>query len=230
MRRLLPLALLLAGCTVEIVGSGNVKEEPRTLAPFTSLTVESGIKVTFTTGNQSTRVSADDNVLDHVQTVVEAGKLTVRLNPAAKIKPVGEIKVTLSAMQLTSIAAGVEADVTASVGAVESFDVLIDRGALLTVGSLRGTTLNATASEGSKGTFAGTVKAFTLTASGGSLVLAQDLGAEDVEVELTDNTTATVRAKFTLKGSVKDTAQLTVQGNQLQRDVTVSPGAVVTYQ
>ena len=87
---LAPLALLpilfTAGCTNhstnpdQIVGSGKLISEPRSLPAFTGIQVTGIAKVVLKQDTvQSLRIEADDNIMDHITTAVNNGLLVVGL-------------------------------------------------------------------------------------------------------------------------------------------------------
>lgn len=63
----------LAGCDPWVVGDGVYREESRSVAPFTAVSVQDGIGVEVTAGitQRSLTVSGDENVLEHVKTTVK---------------------------------------------------------------------------------------------------------------------------------------------------------------
>jgi hypothetical protein len=87
---LAPLALLpilfIAGCTNhpadpdQIVGSGKLISEPRSLPTFTGIQVTGIAKVVIKQDTvQSLRIEADDNIMDRITTAVNNGLLVIGL-------------------------------------------------------------------------------------------------------------------------------------------------------
>jgi uncharacterized spore protein YtfJ len=87
---LTPLAFLailfIAGCTDhssnpdQIVGSGKLISEPRSLPAFTGIQVTGIAKVVIKQDSvQSLRIEADDNIMDHITTAVNNGLLVIGL-------------------------------------------------------------------------------------------------------------------------------------------------------
>jgi hypothetical protein len=82
--------LLIAGCTNhlsnpdQIVGSGKLVSQPRSLSAFTGIQVTGIAKVVITQDTvQSLRIEADDNIVDLVTTAVSNGQLIVGLQPGS---------------------------------------------------------------------------------------------------------------------------------------------------
>lgn len=69
---------------VGVEGSGVPATESRDVAPFAAVDLAGGNNVTIHVGGeQSVVVSADDNLLDHVTTTVEGGKLVIGTTPGS---------------------------------------------------------------------------------------------------------------------------------------------------
>jgi len=82
---LLPI-LIVAGCTDhvsnpdQVVGSGRLLSQTRSLPPFTGIQVTGIAKVVLTQDTvQSLRIEADDNIVDHVTSAVNNGVLVIGL-------------------------------------------------------------------------------------------------------------------------------------------------------
>ncbi|MCX6142637.1 MAG: DUF2807 domain-containing protein [Ignavibacteriales bacterium] len=82
---LLPI-LFIAGCTNhlsdpdQIVGSGKLTSEPRSLPAFTGIQVTGSAKIVIKQDTvQSLRIEADDNIMDRITTVVNNGLLVIGL-------------------------------------------------------------------------------------------------------------------------------------------------------
>lgn len=101
------------GPTIQVgeAGSGRTAVEARQPAAFTELRARTAIVVDVTIGSPaSARVSADDNLLDNVRTVVEGAKLDIRIT--GNVQPRAAIRVAITMPELTSIEADSAAQVT----------------------------------------------------------------------------------------------------------------------
>lgn len=126
LRLLPPAVLLVAACVAfalgfapptlaaPIDGSGVAVTETRTAGDFDAVAVAGPIDLTLRqAGAPAVAVTADDNLLPLVETVVETGRegrtLKIRLRRAASLRPQTAIKVVVDAVQLRSIAAAGDA-------------------------------------------------------------------------------------------------------------------------
>lgn len=112
-------ALLLAGPALAretLVGSGKMATEARPVSGFTHVGIVVPGKVQLTQGNtESLTITADDNVLPHIESVVEKGVLKVRFRHDHDLS-VRNVTITLvvNARELDGISIGGSGDVTAS--------------------------------------------------------------------------------------------------------------------
>lgn len=100
---------LFAGIVVfaqKVTPSSNVITEQRTVLNFSQLAVFNGIEVVVVNANtERVEISAPDNVVQFVETVVDKGVLNVRLRRGLKLRGSATIQVTVSAKSLNSISA-----------------------------------------------------------------------------------------------------------------------------
>lgn len=77
--RLLPLLPLLPGCVVLKIheGSGVSATQSCDVGPFEGLSNQSELRVVVTEGEPSVQISCDDNLIEDVQVVVDAGILQI---------------------------------------------------------------------------------------------------------------------------------------------------------
>lgn len=113
------VALLLAGPALAretLVGSGKMATESRQATGFTHLGIAVPGKVQLTQGNtESVTITADDNVLPHIETLVDKGALKVRFRNDRDLSVRNvTITVVVNARELDGISIGGSADVTAS--------------------------------------------------------------------------------------------------------------------
>jgi hypothetical protein len=106
MKRLIPLCLAstlaLAACHAQVEGNGELGTEQRAVAPFDALEVGVGIEATITAdaAGQAVTLSGDSNLLQYIQTVVEAGALKVRLHGIDRIDPIIPLRLAVQATAL----------------------------------------------------------------------------------------------------------------------------------
>lgn len=159
--------LLSFGCSVNIenggvitnalVGSGVSKAETRELADFTEVDVGNSVTLDLTVGEAtSLEITTDDNLLPHVITNVENGRLKISVDTSYSTK-IG-VKVKASTPDLKAMQAG---------GATTS-----------TVTGVKGEDFRLDLSGASKNTLSGTADQFHLTVGGASTCHFQGTGKQ----------------------------------------------------
>ena len=127
-------ALLLTNCSSDgndgqpIVGSGNVVEEPRPVAPFSSVAL-SGMGTVFIRqgGTPSLTVRAEDNVIRFLRTEVLGGTLTILGDPGVNLNPTRPIEFDVVVSDLTAITLD-------GIGRIEGANLVIDHLAIFASG------------------------------------------------------------------------------------------------
>jgi hypothetical protein len=101
------LALALAACHGDVQGNGMPGSEQRNVGSFDQLEVGVGIEATVVAGaaSQVVTLSGDSNLLEFIETVVEAGTLKVRLHHADRIDPIVPLRLTVRATALHRVRA-----------------------------------------------------------------------------------------------------------------------------
>jgi hypothetical protein len=115
MKRLTPLSLtlgllamlVLAACHGDVQGNGLLGTEQRGVGAFDQLEVGVGIEAAVVAGaaSQVVTVSGDSNLLEFIETVVQAGVLKVRLHHTDRVDPIIPLRLTVQATALHRVRA-----------------------------------------------------------------------------------------------------------------------------
>jgi Putative auto-transporter adhesin, head GIN domain len=90
--------------TNQVIGSGHLVTETRTVGPFASIELDGSADVKVTLGTtQSVTVEADDNILPLIETTVTAGKLVVGTRPLTNISTRDGVRVTIVTTSLKGL-------------------------------------------------------------------------------------------------------------------------------
>jgi hypothetical protein len=95
-------AILLAACSAEVVGSGDVAATSPAVEPFEALAVESAFDVRLSPGDYGVEVRADDNVIDRVRVDVSRGTLELSVDGTVSSSTL-EADVTMPAQELVGV-------------------------------------------------------------------------------------------------------------------------------
>jgi hypothetical protein len=220
-------ALLLMGCSV-VVGSGDRVTEARTIGAFRTVRAEGAFEVRVRKGERALGVTADDNVISLVETVVEGERLVLRLKQGTTPSTAMPVTAELATDVLEGVEASGGARVSGPVSAVATFPVVASGGAEVNLTGLQASLVTVEASGGSTATLAGTTTEARLEVGGGATVTTRQLTATKVTVELSGGSEARVSASNEVSGDASGGSTLIVSGNPATVSVSTSGGSTVT--
>lgn len=130
-------ALAWWGSTNRITGSGQSRTEERPVTGFTGISVAIPGKVELVQGSrESLSITADDNILPVIQTVVENGTLKIRLPRNTNLTTVTPLRIQVGARSVESISIYGTGDVNATTLQAKALAVGIYGAGDVTVGKL----------------------------------------------------------------------------------------------
>ena len=190
------------------VGSGTTASEDRTVGDFSQVAVSSSVRADVRIGTPAAvRVTADDNLLDNVRTVVGGGKLEVGVDGSITTKT--PIVVEITVPSLTLAAASSTAQLSATGVAGESLRVVSESSGTVEVD--------------------GSVSALEVRADSAGIARLGELAADSATVELASAAHAWIHVSGTVSGSVESASILSLVGQPGEVEVeTDSAGQVVT--
>lgn len=108
------VALLATSCqyTIDlgesVKGSGNVTSEKRNvIEDFTNIEVSQGIDLVITQSDTKTiEVEADDNIIEHIETSISNGVLTIKMDKNIRTKSSRKVKVSIPFIEALSSSSG----------------------------------------------------------------------------------------------------------------------------
>lgn len=180
-------------------GSGRIAVEERQPGAFTEIRARTAIVVDVTIGSPaSARLSADDNLLDNVRTVVEGATLDIGIT--GNVQPRAAIRVAITMPELTAIEADSAAQVT--VTGIDAARLRLDAQAIARI------------------TAEGRVGYVEVGGHSAAVIDLRGLAAERADVQLDAASRTWVAAADTVTGTVSSAAVLTLVG--APRDVQVA--------
>jgi len=175
-----------------VPGSGVSDTETRDVTGFQKISiVGTGDVVVSVGGEDSLSISADDNLLELIESTVENGVLTIK--PSEAISPKSDIEIDITIASLTGI----------TVEGAAKFDVRNATGDRLDIESHGAGTVSAT----------GTVTDVKIEINGAGKVKLEKLEAENVTVELNGACSGDVFASKSIDAELNGAGSLTVHGN-----------------
>ena len=224
------LLALMAGSAAAwgtLIGSGKVQTESRAISGFTGIALSLPGKVELTLGDrESVSISADDNLLAQIETVVERGTLKIRFRDATNVSRFKQIRIAITAKSIDSLAVKGSGDILAPALRVGELKVAISGS-----GDIKLTALSATAlsvSIGGSGDFSADGKADSLTANiaGSGEIKAGKLAAARVKVSVAGSGDATVWARDDLSVNVAGSGDVRYYGDPTVQRSIVGSGSV----
>jgi len=227
--RLLALATLsssLAGCGgVGLVGNGKSATQLRGAAPFKKLEISGGLHVTLTRGERTLTVTADENLIDHLDTSVRDGTLVIRLTQP--VLDARSLKIAIRSndiLEAISLSGG--SGFVGPAGASARLDLEASGGSSLEVSELSSAIVNANASGASHLTLVGGAAAnLAVSASGASEVTAHGFTVEAAIIEVSGASNVCLTCTRSITGSVSGASTLTVSGSPAIAQVHSSGGS-----
>ncbi|MEJ7659516.1 MAG: head GIN domain-containing protein [Hymenobacter sp.] len=210
----------------------------RAVAPFHAITVGTGIVLELTAGpGQQVEVSAaTTDFRDHILTIVAAGVLSIHYeNPAdrgyqssnKRSREGQQLRVRVTADQLTSLAAGSGAVVTATGNvAAPDFQLDVSSGASCQATELTPNVLIVRQSGASTVTLGGRAPRFDLRAIGGSTFKGENLLTDRSQVEASNGSTVRLAVRESLLAEASSGASVRYLGAPTVTK-TVSGGGTV---
>jgi hypothetical protein len=202
------LTLAAATCgAASITGSGRPATEERKVAGFSGISLSLPARVDVTLGTaEGLTITADDNVLPEIETVVEGGRLKLRFRHNMGYNGKLAIRIQVAAKQIEAIAIAGSGDVFAP--------------------ALTGSRLAVSISGSGDARVGGTVASLDVSISGSGDVDASKLDVQQAKVNIAGSGDATVWARKTLKVNVVGSGDVRYLGDpEISRNI-VGSGSV----
>jgi len=104
---ILPFLVFFSSCRYvsgeRIRGNGNVKTNTRSLGSFKSVSSHGSFNVYVSTGDQSVKIEAEENLLPYIETYIDGTTLHVGTKDNYWLRPGREVKIFVSLPQFESI-------------------------------------------------------------------------------------------------------------------------------
>ena len=222
------VSVILSSCifTGSVEGNGKVVEETRDLGDFDKISVTRGMNVYISQGPvQKVVVSADENLLDVIETSVSDRTLKVSCNRGIRKAESNKVLVTVPNIDLLKTTAG------SNVFAEDTLNLKILE-VKSTAGSniklvLNAEELNVSAVAGSNIFLDGTSESFTAKANSGSNVKAGDLRAVTCDLKASSGANIWINVQKELSARVSSGANVFYYGNPETTNIEKSSGGNV---
>ena len=210
-----------------LVGSGNLQTESRAVSGFTGIGLSIPGRVEITQGDrESLSITADDNLLAEIETVVERGTLKIRFRNSTSVSRIKQIRIAITAKAIDSLTVSGSGDIVAASLRTGELKVAISGSGDVKLSALTATAV--TVSIGGSGDFSADGKADSLTANiaGSGDVKAGKLAAQSVKVSVAGSGDAVVWARDDLNVSVVGSGDVRYYGDPSVQRSIVGSGSV----
>ncbi len=189
-----------------IVGSGNLQTQEKSLSDFTIVNVHNGFQVEITKANTySIEVTADDNVIQHVEVTKTENTLTIQLEPGFGYQsPTLRAKISMPDFEEAQLSGG--SNIKAS-----SFNLTHNFRAELSGGSVL--------------EMDGGANDLVAECSGGSRLEFSDFAVDNVNVDFSGGSRGTINVNGRLDAQLSGGSQLFYIGNPTLGDIETSGGS-----
>lgn len=187
------VGLLSAACN-ELEGSGNVITKEEDFKGVTSVVVENSFEVQIVKSDSfSTVITADDNVMDHVQVSKSGETLRIRLDRGGISNATLEANVTLPNLRKLRLTGATKGTVSGFKSS-DDLDIDVARASSLT-GDIKAGDIDVNVAGASKVTLKGSGKELIVRGSGAIEIDLKEFVVNDAEVKLSGASTASLNAE-----------------------------------
>lgn len=214
-----------------VIGSGRSATEARSVAAFESIRLEGSIDLTVRQGEAtSVSATADDNLLAHLETVVEGGaaspRLVVRWKPGANLSTRGKVQVNVVTPRLVALASAGSGDVRVDAFSTPSLDLSLAGSGDAALAGLRTEALQIAIAGSGDVRAEGQAQRLKVSVAGSGDVRAQALRAEEVSVSVAGSGDVAVHALKALSVTIAGSGDVVYTGNAVVSRSIVGSGTV----
>ncbi|MFX0557669.1 head GIN domain-containing protein [Maribacter sp. CXY002] len=233
MKKLATLTFLMAvtlSCSAQwgktIKGNGNQVTIDRSTTDYDAITVSGWFDVDLIDGKEGQiTLTGESNLLEHIITEVDNGKLTIKTEKGLNLKPSnwnGGIKIKVPIESVDAIALSGSGDIVGKKTIkTNTFKTAMSGSGDITL-DVEANTVEATMSGSGDITLSGTTENFNATVSGSGDIKAFDMEADNVDATVSGSADIKVTAKKMLKARVSGSGDITYRGNPDKIDTKTS--------
>ena len=216
---LFSMLVMLSSCVFttgkRVNGDGNMVTKTRQPGSFSGVEQKGSFNVELTTGaSNEVKIIAEDNIIEHIETVVRAGKLLIKTQEGFRLKPTRDIQIVVVAPSYSSVESYGSGD-------IKSSSVLSGTGRLDI--STRGSgnikldvsvpEVDANSTGSGDIVLKGSCNRVSLSSAGSGDLEADRLGAESADIDIKGSGDASVNASKDLSIEVRGSGNVRYRGN-----------------
>jgi hypothetical protein len=198
----------------KIRGNGNVKTEERSPGTFNSVASHGSFNVYVSSGNQSVKIEAEDNLLPYIETYVEGSELHVETKENFWLRPSRQIKIYVSSPDFKSIRSYGSGDIIGMSKITDSSKLELGvNGSANIKMDVNAPDIDAEINGSGDINLSGETKTFNGEIRGSGNVKAMDLKSEDATVKIYGSGNADIFASVKLDVHVAGSGDVNYKGN-----------------
>lgn len=206
------LCLSISTIYAQTTGNGNVKEENRSLSGFSAIEVSSGVDVFLSQGSaEKVVVKADENLLDHIETMVEGNVLKITTKGSIRRAKALDVYVTVTALDRIQANSGSDVK-TESALKVNNLVIRMSSGSDLDM-EVTANEMTCNLSGGSDANLSGKVGVLVAEANGGSDIEAKNLEVNKCTIKARGGSDARVHVTGELDIEAQGASDIYYSGN-----------------
>lgn len=213
------------------VGNGTVASESRSVAAFTSISVEGSGTLRVHKGDQQVTITSDSNILPKITTTVSGTELIIGLEPFTSICDATKLEYDVTLPSLAGVDLAGSGDIVIDTFAGSSFsgnisgsgtlnaDLAYDAVTLSCTGSgdmsatIKTAGLSYDCSGSGKASFTGTATSAKLSIAGSGSVNGQALTAQDASINISGSGSVDIRAVASIAANITGSGNVRYWGS-----------------
>ncbi len=233
MKKIFTLSLVVlftASCSAQwgkkVKGNGNITTVERSVGDYDAIGLAGWFDVDLVAGNEGKiTLEGESNLLEHIETEVKNGKLTIKVEKGINLKPSSwenGIKITVPIESINSVVLSGSGDIVGKTTIkTNSFKTAMSGSGDITL-DVESDSVDVSMSGSGDITLSGTTNSFDVTISGSGDVKAYALEANNVNATVSGSADIKVTAKKMLKARVSGSGDIRYRGNPQKVDTKTS--------
>jgi len=216
----------LAASAASVTGSGQSATEARQVGEFQAIALRGAIDAVVRQGPTAVSVTADDNLLPHLETVVEGGTLQVRWKSGSSVRTRAKVQVAISTPRLSALASAGSGDVRLSGLDTPSLKLSLSGSGDAVLDSITTEELALSISGSADVKGSGKAGKLSISISGSGDVRLGELKADDVRISIAGSGDAEVNAAKALEVSIAGSGDVVYSGDAALKSRVAGSGTV----
>lgn len=198
-----------------VKGNGQVTTTKNNPGNFSQVEQKGSFDVILKTGSSNeVQIEAEDNIIPHIETVVEGGKLVIRTEEGFRLKPTHSIRIVVTAPSFSAVWSYGSGNITANslisddgeleIGTKGSGDITLQ---------VQAPEVKAVSYGSGNIVLSGQTRTVKMESAGSGDLMADELKAESVTISIKGSGNASAYASRELDVEVKGSGDVTYKGN-----------------